>query len=72
MKRSSLGEKIKMDDHETILMWIKNFLVWIGVVLTGITSSQILAWLTIALAASSLYLNILKIKDRNRAVQQGE
>ena len=61
-----------MDDHETILMWIKNFLVWIGVVLTGITSSQILAWLTIALAASSLYLNILKIKDRNRAVQQGE
>lgn len=60
------------NDHETILMWIKNFLVWIGVVLTGITSSQILAWLTIALAASSLYLNILKIKDRNRAVQQGE
>ena len=64
---TGLGGVPKMENNqETAFMWIKNVLVWIGVLISGITSSQVMTWRTIALAASSLYLNILKIRQHKR------
>ncbi|CAJ0861952.1 hypothetical protein R77567_01603 [Ralstonia sp. LMG 32965] len=57
-----------MDSHqETMILWGKTLIAWIAVLISGVTASQIMIWLTIALSASSLYLNILKIRQHKRA-----
>ncbi|WP_454844904.1 hypothetical protein [Ralstonia thomasii] len=50
-----------------MILWGKTLIAWIAVLISGVTASEIMIWLTIALSASSLYLNILKIRQHKRA-----
>ncbi|NMV37254.1 hypothetical protein [Ralstonia insidiosa] len=56
-----------MDSHqEQMILWIKTVIAWIAVLISGVTASQIMVWLTIALTATNLYLSILKIRQHKQ------
>jgi EamA domain-containing membrane protein RarD len=55
-----------MTDHETGMAWVKVALAWLGVVIGGVTLSQVALVFTIAFTAFQLYTGVRKLRREIR------